>query len=166
MTQTFLNIAIKIMTKNSFKLILFTGASISLSSCGLFQAPPPPTPNRITHNLSQSTSGTVIYAVNLVPMGVPNPTQAKIVNTAAFRVTQNVLSGLNSAVIIKQDYIITGVYSNDGTTCQISWQGIYPDYTSLEKNHGDLGAGELLNNNSCNPKLGIPPGQLMQIIFK
>jgi hypothetical protein len=157
---------IKIMLKQTLKFTLLTGLSIGLNSCGLFQAPPPPTPSKITHNLSQSTSGTIIYAINLVPMDVPNPSQPKIVNTAAFRVTQNVLSGLNSAVIIKQDYIVTGVYSNDGTTCQISWQGIYPDYASLEKNHGDLGAGELLNNNSCNPKLGIPPGQLMQIIFK
>lgn len=121
------------MLKQTLKLTLLAGLSISLNSCGLFQAPPPPTPSKITHNLSQSTSGTIIYAINLVPMDVPNPSQPKIVNTAAFRVTQNVLSGLNSAVIIKQDYIVTGVYSNDGTTCQISWQGIYPDYASLEK---------------------------------
>lgn len=154
------------MNKYYTKIILLACMTINLSSCGLFQAPPPPTPNRITHNLNQATSGTIIYAINLVPMDVPNQSQPKIVNSAAFRVSQNVLSSLNSAVIIKQDYIITGVYSNDGTTCQISWQAIYPDYASLEKNQGDLNIGTLLNNNSCNPKFGIKPGQLIEIVFK
>lgn len=154
------------MKKNYTKLTFVSFMVITLSGCGLFQAPPPPTPIRINHNLSQATSGTIIYAINLVPMDVPNPSQTKIVNSAAFRVSQNVLSGLNSAPIIKQDYILTGVYSNDGTTCQVSWQAIYPDYTSLEKNQGDLNVGTLLNNNSCNPKLGIKPGQLIEVIFK
>ncbi len=154
------------MNKDYLKIIFITAFAVNLTACGLFQAPPPPTPNKISHNLSQATSGTIIYAVNLVPMDVPNPSQTKIVNTAAFRVSQTVLSGLNSAPIIKQDYIITGIYSNDGTTCQISWQAIYPDYASLEKNQGDLNIGTLLNNNSCNPKLGIKPGQLIEIVFK
>lgn len=154
------------MNKDYLKIIFITAFAVNLTACGLFQAPPPPTPNKISHNLSQATSGTIIYSVNLVPMDVPNPSQTKIVNTAAFRVSQTVLSGLNSAPIIKQDYIITGIYSNDGTTCQISWQAIYPDYASLEKNQGDLNIGTLLNNNSCNPKLGIKPGQLIEIVFK
>lgn len=154
------------MNKDYLKIIFITAFAVNLTACGLFQAPPPPTPNKISHNLSQATSGTIIYAVNLVPMDVPNPSQTKIVNIAAFRVSQTVLSGLNSAPIIKQDYIITGIYSNDGTTCQISWQAIYPDYASLEKNQGDLNIGTLLNNNICNSKLGIKPGQLIEIVFK
>ncbi len=139
---------------------------ISLSACGLFQAPPSPTPNRIYQNISRVESGTVVPTVALVPMDIPNPTQPKVVNTGAFRVTQDIRDTPSGAVLIPQNALVKGVYSNDGITCQISWQAIYNDYNAMEKNQVTLSIAELTQNTTCNPKLGIRPGQITNITFK
>lgn len=147
------------------KLIII-GIALIINGCGLFQAPPSPTPNTINQNLSRVTSGTIVNVVSLVPMDIPNPSQSKITNSAAFRVTDDIRDNLNAKVLISQNSLIVGVYTNDGKSCLVSWQAIYPDYRSLELNHGTLNIAELVNNTTCDPKSGISPGKLFHIVFK
>jgi len=139
---------------------------LGVSACGLFKAPPAPTPQKISVRVDLLESGTIIHVVDLVPMDVPNPTQPKVVNTAAFRVTHDVRSVPGNLLVIPQNALITGSYSNDGKTCQVSWQAIYYDYRSLELNQPILGVADRTLNNKCDPKLGIKPGEAMDITFK
>lgn len=148
---------------NSIGLII---SMVTISSCGLFKKPDAPTPQKVTVRVDLLESGTVIHVVDLVPMDIPNPSQPKIVNTAAFRVTQDVRSIPGNLLVIPQNALITGFYSNDGKTCQVSWQAIYYDYRSLELNQSILGIADRAANSACDPKTGIKPGQAMDITFK
>ncbi len=151
---------------NFINILAITACIVSISSCGLFQKPQAPTPQKISVRVDLLESGTVIHVVDLVPMDIPNPTQPKIVNTAAFRVTHDVRSVPANLLVIPQNALITGSYNNDGKTCQVSWQAIYYDYRSLELSQPILGIADRTFNSACDPKLGIKPGQAMDITFK
>lgn len=140
--------------------------SIAISSCGLFQTPPPPTPQKMSININLLESGTIIQTVALVPMDVPNPSQPQVVNTAAFRVTQEVRSVPGNVLVIPQNALIKGFYSNNGKNCQVSWQAIYYDYRALELNQPLLSIANRTYNSNCDPKQGIKPGQQLTIKFK
>jgi hypothetical protein len=140
--------------------------TILISSCGLFQAPSGPSPMVLNNNLTRVESGSKVSIISMIPNDIPNPSQAKVVNTTAFRVTDKLVSNPDGTVLIPQNAIISGVYSNDGTSCSISWQMIYNNYEAMEKNQAAMNIANKTENNSCNPKLGIRPGQLMQLIFK
>jgi hypothetical protein len=144
------------------KFFSYSLLTLSLASCAFMS----PTPTKVTQNLQQVNPGTNVAVVALVPMEIPNPTQPKILNSTAFRVTQDVHGYPNTVILIPQNAIITGVYSNDGKVCQVSWQAVYHDYQALEKDQGALGVATMVNNTSCDPKLGIRPGQIMTMTFK
>jgi hypothetical protein len=138
----------------------------SLSSCGLFGAAPSTTPRRMSQDMALINPGTIVNVVSLVPMDTPNSAQSKIVNSAVFRVTEDVKGYPNTMTLIPQNALISGIYSNDGTTCHVSWQVIYADYSALEKNQGTMDIAPRVSNTSCDAKLGIRAGQLMNITFK
>lgn len=148
------------------KLFIITTLSAEIAGCGLFQAPPPIMPSRMNQNISRIASGTVVNTISLVPMDVPNPSQIKITNTAIFRVTDNVLSSPGSAVLIPQNALITGVYTNDGKSCIVSWQAVYANYSALEKNQAAISIAISTENTLCDPKVGIAVGQLAKVTFK
>ncbi len=145
---------------------LLLATSLPLAACGLFGPAPGPTPGKLTGNLERVNSGTIVNVVSLVPMDIPNPSESVITNSAAFRVTNDVREYPNSSILIPQNALITGIYTNNGKTCSISWQAIYADYPALEKGQGSLAIAPLVKNTSCDPKAGIRAGQLMNITFK
>lgn len=145
---------------------LLLATSLSLTACGLFGPAPGPTPGKLTGNLERVNSGTIVNVVSLVPMDIPNPSESVITNSAAFRVTNDVREYPNSSILIPQNALITGIYTNNGKTCSISWQAIYADYPALEKGQGSLAIAPLVQNTSCDPKAGIRAGQLMNITFR
>lgn len=156
-----------ITRKNLALTILFSVISAAgLAGCGLMHSPQAPTPQKVSLRIDLLESGTVIHAVDLVPMDIPNPSQSKIVNTAAFRITQDIRSIPANLLVLPQNALITGVYSNDGKTCQISWQEVYYDYRSLELNQSILSIGSRTANTPCDPKMGIRPGQAVEITLK
>lgn len=155
------------MKLNINKNFFILAASISsLAACSMFNSSSTNTPRRITQNISELGSGTIVPAVAIIPMDIPNPNQRKIVNTAAFRVAENVRSSPAGILLIPQNALVTGIYSNDGAACQIAWQSIYSDYQALEKNQPTISIAYFTKNTACNPKLGVRPGQMFNIIFK
>ncbi len=140
--------------------------SFLISSCGLFQAPPGPSPMALNKNLVRIESGTKLSIISMIPNDIPNSSQPKVLNSTIFRVTENLVSNPDSTILIPQNAIISGVYSNDGSSCKISWQMVFNNYKAMEKNQAALNIANKTVNNSCDPKLGLRPGQLMQIIFK
>jgi hypothetical protein len=150
------------------KIHYFLGlaGTLFINSCGLFQAPPEPAPIVLNNHLNRIASGTKVSIISMLPNDVPNSTQAKIVNSTAFRVTEKVVSNSDGTILIPQNAIISGVYSNDGSNCVISWQMLFNDYAAMEKNQAAMNIATKVENNNCDPKLGLRPGQLMQLIFK
>lgn len=144
------------------KIILYALLSLLLISCGFVSQPP----KQINQNLQRLPAGTRINVVALTPMDIPNQNQTTVVNSTAFRVTQDLRDPQNATLVIAKNGLISGVYTNDGKSCQISWQAVYNDYAALEQDQAALGIGPLVENNRCDPKLGIRPGQLFIITFK
>ena len=152
--------------KSTYQKVVI-GTTLLLSGCGLFQTPPPPTPHKIGQNLARISPGSVINVVAMVPMDTPNPSQPKVVNSAAFRVADNVQAATpDKSILIPQNAFITGIYSNDGSSCQVSWQEVFQNYRTLETDQGALSIASLASNSSCDPKQGIHAGQLININFK
>jgi hypothetical protein len=147
---------------------LIFASTISLSACGLFNSSSSkPTPRAMNQDISLINTGTVVNAVSLVPLDIPNPSQPKVVNSAVFRVTEDIFNYPNTAaILIPQNALVTGVYTNDGTICQISWQVIYADYAAMEQGYGALSIAPRVKNTTCDAKLGVRAGQLMNITFK
>lgn len=140
--------------------------STGLVGCGLFTAPPQPTPKQVTFKVNQIVAGTPVNLIGLIPMDLPNPRQKVVTNNTVFRVTNDVVGSPDSVILIPQDSLLSGTYYNDGTKCYISWQALYSDYRAMELNQGYLGIDKRLANTSCNPQIGIQPGQNITVTFQ
>lgn len=140
--------------------------AISLSSCGLFQPPPSPTPKLVDFKVDQIESGTPMTLIGMVPMDVPNAKQTVVTNNTVFRITTDVVGSPNSTILIPQNSLLSGVYYNDGKSCKISWQDLFGDFRGMELHQGYLGIAKRLNDTTCDPQVGIKPGQTIQVIFK
>lgn len=147
-------------------LICLLSYTSFLVGCGLFQAPPMPSPKQVDFKVDQIESGTKMSIIGMMPMDIPNAKQKVVTNNTVFRVTNDVLGSPNSTPLIPQDSLLSGVYYNDGNQCYISWQALYGDYRGMELNQGYLGIAKRVDNNSCDPKTGIKPGDIIQVTFK
>lgn len=150
----------------NFRILSLLLITLQLTACGLFGPAPEPTPGKLASNLERINSGTIINVVSLVPMDIPNPSESAITNTTVFRVSNDLREYPNSSILIPQNALVTGIYTNNGKTCSISWQAIYANYTALEKGQGAMTIAPQVQNTSCDPKTGIRAGQLMNITFK
>lgn len=122
--------------------------------------------SNINDNLRQISSGMIINIVSLSPMDIPNPSQKKITTNGIFRVTQAVVSQSDGRILIPQNSLISGIYTNDGQVCQVIWQNIYINYAQMEQGNGTNIADGKVSRSLCSPKLGLRSGEAIAIKFK
>lgn len=147
-------------------LVVSSYSLVGLVGCGLFSGPALPTPKQVNFKVDQIPANTPMSIIGLVPMDIPTGKQKVVTNNTVFRVTTDILATTNTATLIPQDSLLSGVYYNDGDKCYISWQALYADYRAMELNQGYMGIAKRLNNTTCDPKIGIQPGQTITVNFK
>lgn len=156
------------MYKNKFslKLIAISLSTVALISCSTFgNSSDAPAPMQTQLLVDQVASGTTMNLVAQIPMDIPNSTTPRVANSTIFRVSGNVLGAPNSTVLIPNNSLLYGVYRNDGSKCQISWQALYSDYRSLELHKGYMGIANRISPTTCDPKVGIQTGQMITVTF-
>ncbi len=148
------------------KLITLGTGCLILAGCGTYNSDAPVAPKAISLKLDQIPAGTIFDVIAIIPMDTPYKGNDQVRNTTVFRVAHDVLAPTSSTVLIPQNALLKGIYQNNGQICEISWQVIYQNYRAMEQDIGNLSIASRLKNTSCNPKLGIQPGNITQVTFK
>ena len=144
------------------KLPLIFSAILSLAACSNESLP---TPNKLSQNVQAIPPHTVISAISKTSFAIPKNSQS-IVKMGKFKVVDNVYDPIGHQVLIPRGAIIDGLYSNDGTTCEISWKTVYSSSDDFDDNQGSIALGRVTNASVCNPQRGVKSGERVTLTFR
>jgi len=123
-----------------------------------------PTPNKLSQNLGVIPSNTVISVIAKDNHNVPK-SDGVIEEPKIYAVLDNIYDEDGVEVLIPKGAIVTGIYSNDGVTCKVSWQALYANKKAYSQKQGTLNFRNVTQPSFCNPQRGIKANNRLTIRF-
>lgn len=121
-----------------------------------------PTPQKLGQDLQTLTPSTQIAVAASEDFAVPTGAQV-IQKQSVFKVLDNVYSKQSNRIIVPKGALITGLYSNSGTTCKIAWQSMYVNEDDYKNNMGTPQLQSIVQETRCDPVKGIKEDQRILI---
>lgn len=142
-------------------MILLSSLIAGISACSSDNAP---TPSKVAQNVQTLAPGTVISAIAKQTHKVPQGAQV-IEDTGVYVTTDNTYDRDGYDILVPKGALIKGTYTNDGTSCKVTWKAIYINEDEYENDRGSLILGKTTKPSLCKPEKGIKSGNRVTIRF-
>ncbi len=148
----------KIMKKFSWLGFLVSALS-ACSSSGML------TPTKLAHNIAEVPQSAVISVVAINDFPIAHNAQS-IVKLGKFKSLDNVYDSEGNKILIPRDAIVTGLYTNDGVTCDIAWKAVYLNEAEFKSERGALVLDTVAAKSICDPLHGVSSGERVTLRFQ
>ena len=89
-----------------------------------------------------------------------------IVKSGPFQTEDKVYQSNGHTIIIPRRAVLEGLYTNDGTTCNVVWKKVYPDIVEYKKQRSSLDVENVSSAiTKCDPARGIKSDDRLIVNF-
>ena len=123
-----------------------------------------PSPERLTQHVQSIPSSTALAVVS--EDSYPNVVdQQAIMQGGSFKTVDSVYDEASGKELIPSGATLRGIYSNDGVTCNITWDAVYANNDENENAMNAVNISQITTPTLCNPGKGIKKGDRLLINF-
>src|SRR3990167_6786558 len=134
------------------KLLILAAVAASLAACSSNRVPDA---QPIATDLQDVPELSPVEILSMQTLARPKNGVA-VVQTGAFQFEDPVYKNNGHTLLIPRRAILEGEYMNDGTTCTVTWQKLYPDIVEYKKNRTRLPVALVSSTTTqCDPTRGI-----------
>ncbi|HMT02814.1 MAG TPA: hypothetical protein PKD00_05815 [Burkholderiales bacterium] len=116
-------------------------------------------------NVLEMPKATTISTRSMKNFSMPDDNQA-IEELGSFKVRDNIYNSSGEQVIIPKHAVISGLYSNDGRNCSISWKSVYANEKNFNAKKVSFSIQDLTEDTACTPDVAIKKGNVVNVQFK
>ncbi len=145
-------------------LILLNVLTVTLIGCASYSDYSAST-IRLSQNIDHIPADTVIVATSEASYRVAKGTQI-IEKSGIYKTSDNIYDEDGEKILIPRHAIISGIYSNDGIHCKITWKSIYRDMDSYYNKQGSFSLARRTHPSYCDAERGVKSGDKVTIKFK
>ena len=120
---------------------------------------------KASNNVLEIPSSTIISARSMKDFPMPENNQA-VIELEGFKIRDDIYDASGERVIIPKHAIISGLYTNDGQYCEISWKSVYMNESNFKAKKAPISLQNLTEKSTCEPTVGIKKGNVINIKFK
>ena len=146
------------------KLFCSIFVALTLASCATSSNLTTP---QISNNMSLIPSNTRVVLMSLEELKPPvSQQQMTVIKIGTFRVLNDVYDDSASQILIPQGAIFSGLYTNNASTCRITWKAVYASTSDFEKQLPSYGLDSTLADSPCDVATGVKKGKRFMVMFK
>ena len=150
---------------NNLKLVknlLLTGVLVvGLAACSSDSTPDV---QRLTQNVLTVSSTAVLSVISEDSYLIPDNEQP-IVQAGRYKVVGDIYDESDNRILIPSGAILSGVYSNDGDTCFVTWKSVYANNDDIEDTYNAVSLSKVTRPTKCNPARGVRDGDRLKVSF-
>jgi len=115
-------------------------------------------------DIQSIAKSTVISVMAKEDFPLPKGAQS-FVKMGKFEVNENVYDAKGQKLLLPRHTIIEGLYSNDGSVCEIEWGVVYMNEVKYKAREGVIDLSFITDATLCSPSRGVKKGDKLIITY-